>query len=1032
MELHGRERELVILDEMLAAVDQGRGRALFFTGEAGIGKSALLREARTRARLLVVEGAAWESGGAPPYWPWQQVVRDVIEELGQEVHTLPGADRLGSIVPALGALAQSATAPDTGAARFALIDALVQLLLAASRKRPLIVLLDDLHASDVPSLDVLALLVRELPRAPLGVVACWRESELAMRPDVAQRLSRASRAGVVVSLPRLTADEVARWVGTNAAAIYATSEGNPLFVEEMLRAQRAGRTPSTRTTSGIAHAIDEHVALLPAAAHTLLGHASVLGRELDHRLVAALAGIDDDDAVAMLREAAKVGVVELVGATSRFRHVLLRDHFYDHLAPSERSRLHQRAGELLAGSDATRAAHHLLAASSRDVMRAVMAARDAADRARSIFAFEDAVDLLAAALHALDATATAGGLAQAELAIDVRIELADGRHHLGQTEGARAECVRAAELARARGDVDRLARAAMVYARELASGTRDPVMIALLEEARAALAPGGDGASLARVMARLAAALVPGPEPEILRGQALANAAVAMARRLDDPETLLFALRYAGHAHAYQISIAEALANTEEVIALSDQLRRPLESVDHRAWLVGARLCPGDLAGSQRALESFEALLAPLSQPHYRWRVPIVQAAWLVRAGRFHEAERRIAAAAELGREYDLERACWAALFAELGLIATWRDSTRAGAFVESIRAVTRIGPIAHGLLAFVLALAGRTEDAALELDRTRFVPALITLQFAAEAIVLVGADHHARAILSILEAQCALHPFAYGPQGGVIVRPSIMVLGDIYALLGRLDDAVAALERGLALARTIEAPPFIAHGAASLSRVLLRRGRAADADRARSLEDECRRLCSVLCIAPFAPARPVQDASPHRALAIACDDKHATVRWRDRELALPIAKGFEFLAALVGAPGHEIHVSELAGDVDTGDAGEILDARARDSYKRRIADLEHALADAQDRNDLGRLDGLTSELEAVTDQLLAGTGLGGRARRAGSRVERARVNVQRRIKDAVRRIAAEDADLARYLEATIRTGVFCSYVPLD
>jgi hypothetical protein len=213
---------------------------------------------------------------------------------------------------------------------------------------------------------------------------------------------------------------------------------------------------------------------------------------------------------------------------------------------------------------------------------------------------------------------------------------------------------------------------------------------------------------------------------------------------------------------------------------------------------------------------------------------------------------------------------------------------------------------------------------------------------------------------------------------------------------------------------------------------VLVRRGRTGDAARARSLVDESDRLCRVLGIVPFPSPRPAQAAGPRPGLAITCDDKRATLRWRERELAMPVSRGFEFLAALVGAPGQEIHVSEFAGDVDTGDAGELLDARARDSYKHRIAELEHALADARDRNDLGRLDPLQSELEAVTDQLLAGTGLGGRARRAGSRVERARVNVQRRIKDAVRRIAAEAPDLARYLEATIRTGVFCSFQPLD
>ncbi|HSD87290.1 MAG TPA: hypothetical protein VLB44_07235, partial [Kofleriaceae bacterium] len=83
-------------------------------------------------------------------------------------------------------------------------------------------------------------------------------------------------------------------------------------------------------------------------------------------------------------------------------------------------------------------------------------------------------------------------------------------------------------------------------------------------------------------------------------------------------------------------------------------------------------------------------------------------------------------------------------------------------------------------------------------------------------------------------------------------------------------------------------------------------------------------------------------------------------------------------------------------------------------------------------RHDLGRIERLAAELDAITDELVAATGLGGRARKAGSRIDRARVNVQRRIKDAIRRLGGEDESLGRYLDATVRTGTFCSYVPVD
>jgi hypothetical protein len=128
---------------------------------------------------------------------------------------------------------------------------------------------------------------------------------------------------------------------------------------------------------------------------------------------------------------------------------------------------------------------------------------------------------------------------------------------------------------------------------------------------------------------------------------------------------------------------------------------------------------------------------------------------------------------------------------------------------------------------------------------------------------------------------------------------------------------------------------------------------------------------------------------------------------------------------------GRELHVSELIGDDDRGDAGEVLDARALGAYRERARELLGELDDARARNDLGRAERLGAELEAIADQLTAATGLGGRVRRAGSHVERARVNVQRRIKDAIRRLASADPELGRYLDATIRTGTFCGYFPV-
>ena len=146
-------------------------------------------------------------------------------------------------------------------------------------------------------------------------------------------------------------------------------------------------------------------------------------------------------------------------------------------------------------------------------------------------------------------------------------------------------------------------------------------------------------------------------------------------------------------------------------------------------------------------------------------------------------------------------------------------------------------------------------------------------------------------------------------------------------------------------------------------------------------------------------------------------------------------------LAKLVDRPGREIHVLDLAsagdGDapggpgVDLGDAGEVIDLRARSAYKGRIDDLREELAEAEGWSDAARVTRIRAELEALTRQIAAAVGLGGRERRSGSAAERARIVVQRRIREAIKKIGREDADLGRHLEWAVRTGTFCAYEPL-
>jgi hypothetical protein len=144
---------------------------------------------------------------------------------------------------------------------------------------------------------------------------------------------------------------------------------------------------------------------------------------------------------------------------------------------------------------------------------------------------------------------------------------------------------------------------------------------------------------------------------------------------------------------------------------------------------------------------------------------------------------------------------------------------------------------------------------------------------------------------------------------------------------------------------------------------------------------------------------------------------------------------GLRYLARLVAEPDREIHVLELVGAregdvVDGGDAGELLDAEARESYRRRLEDLRETLAEAESFGDGGRASRAREEIEVLSGELGRAVGLGGRARRAGGAAERARSAVQRRLRNALDRIAEHAPALAAQLGGQVRTGTYCVYRP--
>jgi hypothetical protein len=171
----------------------------------------------------------------------------------------------------------------------------------------------------------------------------------------------------------------------------------------------------------------------------------------------------------------------------------------------------------------------------------------------------------------------------------------------------------------------------------------------------------------------------------------------------------------------------------------------------------------------------------------------------------------------------------------------------------------------------------------------------------------------------------------------------------------------------------------------------------------------------------PRAPsAAPTGVPGPQEA-ALAREGDVWALSWRGRETRVKDSKGLRDLATLLSAPGKEVAALDLYGGPTEHDTGEVLDATAREAYKRRLRQLEDAESLSEPE---------AVERELLLEQLAGAYGLGGRVRRTGSSAEKARSAVTARVRDAVKRIAALDPELGRHLVHSVRTGTFCSYAP--
>jgi DNA-binding SARP family transcriptional activator len=486
-QLVGREEQLAVLDASLAGAAAGRGRLVLVAGEPGIGKTRLAEEATRRAAardLRVAWGRCYEGEGAPAFWPWVQVMRELLAdvapgELGGVLGRSGG--ELSQLLPELKELVPGLEPPplvELAAARFRLYQAVTELLRRLGNARPLLVVVDDLHWADAASLGLLAFLATELRATRLVVLGTYRDVEVAAGEPLAEALGALAREPVVerIALGGLSNAEVARLVASAIGirpgerlvrAVHERTDGNPFFITELLRllqsegdllADDALAAARREIPVGVRDVLRRRLARLPEQTNAVLLVAAVAGRDFDLDLIQTVTRLDEEGALEAIEAAVVAGLVvedeEAVGRY-RFAHGLVRETIYEQLGRARRARLHARVGTALLdlhGPDDPAhvpelAQHRWAAVPVMGAAAALPHVLAAADHAMARLAFEQAEQQLRRALELLVSLPASAEHTRAELGVQVRLG-----HLLGQLRGrgapeAAAAFTRAAELA---------------------------------------------------------------------------------------------------------------------------------------------------------------------------------------------------------------------------------------------------------------------------------------------------------------------------------------------------------------------------------------------------------------------------------------------------------------------------------------------------------------------------------------------------------------------------------------------------------
>jgi class 3 adenylate cyclase/tetratricopeptide (TPR) repeat protein len=879
----GRTEELALIDAAWSRITSDSSREfVLVAGEAGLGKTTLVVRAAREAfdRGACVLFGHCEEDLATPYQLFAETLRHYVTHAPEDqllAHVAEHGSELVRLVPTLAARIPEmppSKATDADSERYLLFAAVVGMLADASLHQPLVMLLDDIQWADKGSLLLLRHLAAVDRPMRLLVLGTYRDNEVTRAAPLLDTLAALHRqTGVTrVELDGLDGHEVVQYmeavvgysldeVARNLArTVQSETDGNPFFVTEMLRHlaetgaifqdaegrwTAAGSVDAIALPDSVREVVGARIGRLGTTSGTVLGLASVIGRDFDFDLLARATAMSESDLLDVLDQAVAASLIrELSDGVGRynFAHALIQHALYEDLGATRRAIAHRtvaRALDALCGHRpglrvAELARHWCYSPDPTDVPKAVDYAYQAGTAALAALAPADAFDYFNSASTLM----TEHRIVDPALELDLAIGLGSAQRQTGDPS-FRVTLLGAGDRAAALGDTDRLVRAALANDRgwHSTSGAVDTEKVAQLELALERLPSGGPDRAL--VLGTLCAELAFGSTLE--RRHALADEALAIARSSGDDTIIVRTLNHMAFSLTVPSLLESSLAWTEEALTLAERLGDPMLLYFAAMYRATAAVRAGEIDEADRCFGIAGHLVRQLDLPPLHWEYTFHMSKRAQIEGDLAKAEALATEAFTIGAgcgQPDAETFFGVQIAAVSWMRGTMGDLAP---LIEMMIEANPGLPTIRASLAMAFAQASRLDDATRLLDEFAatgyFLPQdaswLNGMTEYADAAIVCGHPEVAQSLYDLLspwERQ-------FSSAGGLTAEgPVHLYLGGLATVLGRFDDA----ERHLRLADELCAQHgvtfFGALGGSLLGQMLIDRGRDGDHVEARPL----------------------------------------------------------------------------------------------------------------------------------------------------------------------------------------------------